>query len=124
MPSQKTPIRRQYERIRQRFDGEQDIIFLMRLGDFYEAFDDQARILADELDIVYTTRVVATKPTQRVPMAGFPYHAADGYVRKLLSKGWRVAIIEQTGDIPDRGLYPRDVRKVHTPGEVFEHTGR
>ena len=124
MPSQKTPIRRQYERIRQRFDGEQDIIFLMRLGDFYEAFDDKARILADELDIVYTTRIVATKPTQRVPMAGFPYHATDGYVKKLLAKGWRVAIIEQVGDIPDQGLYPREVRKVHTPGEVFEHTGR
>ena len=90
-----TPLRRQYLQIKRRHP---DAIVFFRLGDFYETFDEDAQIAAQELDVVLTSRNVAKG--QRVPMAGVPHHAAEGYIAKLISKGYKVAICEQVSDQP------------------------
>ncbi len=110
-----TPVRRQYLKIKQQYP---DAIVLFRLGDFYETFDEDARIAARELDLVLTSRPVAKG--QRVPMAGVPHHAVEGYIAKLINKGYKVAICEQMGDEPVKGLMPREVVRVITPGTVVE----
>ncbi|HHX63702.1 MAG TPA: DNA mismatch repair protein MutS, partial [Chloroflexi bacterium] len=110
-----TPIRGQYLQIKKRHP---DAIVFFRLGDFYETFDEDAEIVARELDIVLTSRNVAKG--QRVPMAGVPYHAAEGYIARLISKGYRVAICEQTSSRPVNGLMEREVIRVVTPGTVVE----
>ncbi|MCL4506809.1 MAG: DNA mismatch repair protein MutS [Chloroflexi bacterium] len=110
-----TPIRRQYLELKRRYS---DCIVFFRLGDFYETFDADAELVARELDIVLTGRSVG-KDT-RVPMAGVPYHAADGYIARLIARGYRVAIAEQMGSEPINGLVPREVRRVVTPGTVVE----
>ena len=98
-----TPIRKQYLDVKRQYPG---VIVFFRLGDFYETFDDDAQLVAGELDIVLTGRNMAKG--QRVPMAGIPYHAAEGYIAKLIAKGHHVAICEQVyrgrqGTIPARG---------------------
>src|SRR5579859_6134243 len=85
-----TPMRRQYLELKKQFP---DTILFFRLGDFYETFDDDAKIVASELQIVLTGRDMARG--QRVPMAGVPYHAIDGHLGKLVQRGYRVAICEQ-----------------------------
>jgi DNA mismatch repair protein MutS len=95
-----------------------DAILFFRLGDFYETFDQDAEIAARELDIVLTSRNVAKN--QRVPMAGVPYHAVEGYIARLIGKGYKVAICEQVGDVPTKGLVNREVVRVVTPGTVVE----
>ncbi len=110
-----TPIRKQYLEIKKQYS---DTILFFRLGDFYETFDHDAEITSEELDIVLTSRNVAKG--QRVPMAGIPYHAADNYIGRLISKGFHVAICEQVGDQPENGLFPRKVVRVVTPGTVIE----
>ncbi|MGC9359132.1 MAG: DNA mismatch repair protein MutS [Anaerolineae bacterium] len=110
-----TPIRRQYLDIKRQHP---DAIVFFRLGDFYETFDEDAQLVADELDVVLTSRNV-TKG-QRVPMAGVPHHAADGYIAKLISRGLKVAICEQTSDEPVNGLMEREVVRIVTPGTVVE----
>ena len=115
MPPRATPIRRQYLQIKRRFP---DAIVFFRLGDFYETFDDDAHTVSRELDVVLTSRNVAKG--QRIPMAGVPHHAAEGYIAKLISKGYRVAICEQTARQPINGLMPREVVRVVTPGTVVE----
>ena len=111
-----TPFRRQYLELKRRFP---DTVLLFRMGDFYEAFDDDARLLSAELDIVLTGRDVARG--SRIPMAGVPYHALDGYLAKLIRKGYRVAVCEQLSDPKtSRGLVERDVTRVVTPGTVLE----
>ncbi|MBI3744883.1 MAG: DNA mismatch repair protein MutS [Chloroflexi bacterium] len=111
-----TPLRRQYLDIKKRFP---DVLLLFRLGDFYETFDDDARIAASVLGIVLTSREMGKG--ERVPMAGIPYHAVDTYLGKLIAAGHKVAICEQTSD-PDasKGLVDRDVVRVVTPGTVVE----
>jgi DNA mismatch repair protein MutS len=89
-----------------------------RLGDFYETFDQDAEVAARELDIVLTSRNVAKGV--RVPMAGIPYHAVENYLARLIERGYHVAICEQVGDQPVRGLFPRQVTRVVTPGTVIE----
>ncbi|HHX42917.1 MAG TPA: DNA mismatch repair protein MutS [Chloroflexi bacterium] len=111
-----TPIRQQYLQIKRQHP---DAIVFFRLGDFYETFDADAQIAARELDVVLTSRNVAKG--QRVPMAGVPYHAAEGYVARLIAKGYKVAICEQVGE-PVNGLMPREVVRVVTPGTVVEPT--
>ncbi len=71
-----------------------------------------------ELDIVLTSRNVAKG--MRIPMAGIPYHAVENYLARLIEKGYHVAICEQVGDQPTRGLFPRQVVRVVTPGTVVE----
>ena len=110
-----TPLRQQYLEIKQEYP---DAIVFFRLGDFYETFDEDARKTADALDIVLTSRPVAKGV--RVPMAGIPFHAVDNYLGRLIEKGYHVAICEQVGDQPDKGLFPREVIRVVTPGTVVE----
>ena len=110
-----SPIRKQYLEIKR--DYPQAILFF-RLGDFYETFDQDAEIAARELDIVLTSRNVAKGV--RVPMAGIPHHAAENYLSRLIERGYHVAICEQVGDQPIKGLFPRQVVRVVTPGTVVE----
>ena len=110
-----TPIRKQYLEIKHRYP---DAILFFRLGDFYETFDQDAEITSRELDIVLTSRNIAKG--ERVPMAGIPHHAVDNYLARLIEKGYHVAICDQVGDGPVRGLFPREVVRVVTPGTVVE----
>ena len=110
-----TPIRKQYLEIKKEYP---DAIVFFRLGDFYETFDQDAEITSRELDIVLTSRNVAKG--QRIPMAGIPFHASDNYISKLINKGFHVAICEQIGDQPDKGIFPRKVIRVVSPGTLIE----
>ncbi len=109
-----TPLRRQYLRIKQRYP---EAIVFFRLGDFYETFDDDARVTSKELGITLTSREMGKG--QRVPMAGIPFHALDNYLAKLIDGGYKVAICEQLSP-PGKGLVERDVIRVVTPGTVIE----
>ncbi len=109
-----TPIRRQYLRIKQQYPNA---IVLFRLGDFYETFDEDARITSRELEIVLTAREMGKG--NKVPLAGIPYHALDGYLARLINKGYKVAICEQKpGDA--KGMMEREVVRLVTPGTVVE----
>ena len=110
-----TPLRQQYLDIKKQYP---ETIVFFRLGDFYETFDDDAKATSEALDIVLTSRPVAKGV--RVPMAGIPFHAVDNYIGRLIEKGYHVAICEQVGDQPDKGLFPREVVRVVTPGTVVE----
>ena len=110
-----TPIRRQYLQIKKRFP---EAIVFFRLGDFYETFDQDAQLVSRELDVVLTSRNVAKG--QRVPMAGVPHHASEGYIARLIDKGYKVAICDQVSDKPVDGLMQREVVRVVTPGTVVE----
>lgn len=89
-----TPIRRQYLSIKRQYP---DTIVFFRLGDFYETFDDDAKLAASVLDITLTSREMGRG--NRIPMAGIPCHAAQGYIARLVGAGHKVAICELT-DIP------------------------
>jgi len=110
-----TPIRKQYLDIKSKY---QDAILFFRLGDFYETFDEDAEIAARELDIVLTSRNVAKGV--RVPMAGIPHHAAENYLARLIERGYHVAICEQVGEQPVKGIFAREVTRVVTPGTIVE----
>jgi DNA mismatch repair protein MutS len=110
-------MRGQYLRIKKQYP---ETIVLFRLGDFYETFDDDAKIVARVCDIVLTSRPVGKD--QRVPLAGVPYHSVEGYIAKLIQAGHKVAIVEQIGEIPARGIVDREVVRVVTPGTVVEPT--
>ncbi len=109
-----TPVRRQYLSIKKQYP---DTILFFRLGDFYETFDEDAKIIAKELDIVLTSR---NAKGQRIPLAGVPHHAAENYIARLIKAGHKVAICEQIGNEPIKGLVPREVQRVITPGTVVE----
>ena len=94
-----------------------DAILFFRLGDFYEMFDDDAETASRELDLVLTAR---HQRGESIPMCGVPHHAAEGYIAKLLSKGYKVALCEQTSSEPINGLMPREVVRVFTAGTVIE----
>ena len=111
-----TPIRRQYLRIKKQYPNA---IVLFRLGDFYETFDEDARIASRELEIVLTSREMGKG--NKIPLAGIPYHALDGYLAKLINRGYKVAICEQmTKPGETKGLVERDVVRLVTPGTVVE----
>ena len=111
-----TPARRQYLRIKKE---HRDEILLFRMGDFYETFDDDARTISRELEIALTSREMGKG--QRIPLAGIPYHSLDAHLARLIKKGYRVAICEQTSDpLHSRGLVDREVVRVVTPGTVTE----
>jgi DNA mismatch repair protein MutS len=116
-----TPLRKQYLDVKRR---HRDCILLFRIGDFYEAFDDDARVLARELDIVLTSKPMGANV--RVPLAGVPHHSLERHLATLIARGHRVAICEQLSDQPvkggagGRGLIERDVVRVVTPGTVLE----
>ncbi len=113
--TKETPLRRQYLDIKRQHPNA---IVFFRLGDFYETFDEDAKITSRELDIVLTSRPVSKGV--RVPMAGIPHHAAENYLSRLIQKGYHVAICEQVSDEPENGLVPREVVRVVTPGTVVE----
>jgi DNA mismatch repair protein MutS len=110
-----TPIRQQYLEIKRQYP---DTLLLFRLGDFYETFDQDAEIASRELDIVLTSRPIGKG--LRAPLAGIPYHAIENYLARLIEKGYHVAICEQVGDQPAKGLFPRKVVRVVTPGTIIE----
>ena len=110
-----TPMRRQYLQIKKQYP---DTIVLFRLGDFYETFDDDAKIVAQVCDIVLTSRPAGKD--QRVPLAGVPYHSIEGYIAKLIQAGYKVAIVEQIGEVPAKGIVDREVVRVVTPGTIVE----
>jgi DNA mismatch repair protein MutS len=113
-----SPVRAQYLQIKQQ---NPDAILFFRMGDFYEMFDDDAEIVARELEIALTRRDFGR--SEKSPMAGIPHHAADGYVARLVSKGYRVAICEQTSDPAlSKGLVDREVVRIVTPGTVIDPT--
>ncbi|HEV2660693.1 MAG TPA: DNA mismatch repair protein MutS, partial [Ktedonobacteraceae bacterium] len=113
-----SPVRSQYLQIKQQ---NPDAILFFRMGDFYEMFDDDAEIVARELEIALTRRDFGRG--EKSPMAGIPHHAADGYVARLVSKGYRVAICEQMSDPAlSKGLVERGVIRVVTPGTVIDPT--
>uniref|UniRef100_A0A831TG69 DNA mismatch repair protein MutS n=1 Tax=Thermorudis peleae TaxID=1382356 RepID=A0A831TG69_9BACT len=110
-----TPIRRQYLAIKRQYP---DIIVFFRLGDFYETFDDDARLAASVLDITLTSREMGRG--QRVPMAGIPCHAAESYIARLVAAGYKVAVCDQIGEPNGRQLIERRVTRVVTPGTVTD----
>ena len=111
-----TPARSQYLHIKQQYP---DAILLFRMGDFYETFDDDAKVVAKELSIALTAREMGRG--QKFPLAGIPYHALDSYLGRLIKNGHKVAICEQTSDpATSKGLVDRAVVRVVTPGTVVE----
>ena len=115
-----TPMMRQYMEIKEQ---NQDSILFFRLGDFYEMFGADARTASRELDLTLTSRDKdKTKSAEdRIPMCGIPYHASDAYIARLIAKGYKVAICEQTEDpAAAKGLVKRDIIRVVTPGTVID----
>ena len=113
-----TPVRRQYLGVKREHQGE---ILLFRMGDFYETFDDDARLLSRELEIALTSREFGKG--QRVPLAGIPYHSLEASLARLIKKGYKVAICEQVSDpATSKGIVDREVVRVVTPGTVIEDT--
>ena len=109
-----TPLMKQYFDIKSEYD---DSIVLFRMGDFYETFNDDAKITAKILGIVLTKR--ANGAAADVPLAGFPYHSLDNYLYKLVNAGHRVAICEQVEDPKlSKGIVKREVIEVVTPGTI------
>ncbi len=113
--SEITPIRQQYLDIKKQYPTT---ILFFRLGDFYETFDEDAETVSRELDIVLTSRPIGKGV--RAPLAGIPYHAVDNYLSRLINKGYHVAICEQMGDQPEKGIFTRKVVRVVTPGTLID----
>ena len=113
-----TPMKRQYNEIKER---NQDCILFFRLGDFYEMFDEDAKVAAKELDLTLTTRDRGKPKEEQTPMCGVPYHSVDSYIARLVQKGYKVAICEQMQDpATTKGLVERDITRIVTPGTVTE----
>ena len=111
-----TPVRRQYLKIK---NSHPDAVVLFRLGDFYETFDDDAKLASRELEITLTSRTMGKN--LKVPMAGVPAHSLEPYLARLIKKGHKVAICEQLTDpAKSKGLVERDVVRLVTPGTVLE----
>ncbi|MDD1717620.1 MAG: DNA mismatch repair protein MutS [Methanoregulaceae archaeon] len=108
-----TPAMAQYAAIKARYPGT---ILFFHIGDFYETFGEDAETVSKELDLVLTSRG-RDGEGRKIPLAGVPYHAAEGYIARLVNRGYRVAICDQVGDTkPGRGLVEREVVRVITPG--------
>lgn len=111
-----TPMRRQYLDIKSEYP---DCILMFRMGDFYEMFDDDAEIAARELDITLTARA-SRKGGEKIPMAGVPHHSVDGYIARLIEKGYHVAVCDQITEPTGKGIVEREVTRVMTPGTLVE----
>lgn len=113
-----TPMMEQYFEVKDKY---KDYILFYRLGDFYEMFFEDAQVASRELELTLTGRDCGEE--QRAPMCGVPYHSAEGYIGKLISAGYKVAICEQTEDPAlAKGLVKREVIRVVTPGTLIEST--
>lgn len=111
-----TPLMKQYKEIKSKYE---DCILFFRLGDFYEMFFDDAIKASKELGLTLTSR--NKEKGENVPLAGIPYHTANPYISKLVSKGYKVAICEQVEDPKTvKGIVKREVIKIITPGTVID----
>ena len=111
-----TPMMQQYFEIKNQYEG---YLLFYRLGDFYEMFFDDALTASRELELTLTGRDCGE--AERAPMCGVPFHSAEGYIAKLIDKGYKVAICEQVEDpATAKGLVKRDVVRIITPGTVIE----
>ncbi len=109
---QDTPAMRQFKRFKQQYP---DCVLFFRMGDFYEMFYDDAKLANKVLGVTLTQR------TEGVPMAGVPYHAVEGYLRRMIQAGHRVAVCEQIEDPKQaKGVVERDVTRVVTPGTLTD----
>ena len=113
--SELTPMMRQYTAFKQK---HQDAVLLFRMGDFYETFFEDAKTMARVLGLALTSR---GKGPESVPLAGFPHHAADTYIKRLIEAGHRVAVCDQVQDPREAtGLVERDVTRIITAGTLTE----
>ncbi len=118
MATELTPMMKQYLEIKSR---NQDCLLFFRLGDFYEMFNEDAKLVSKELDLTLTTRDRGKKEEDQTPMCGVPYHSAESYIARLVAKGYKIAICEQTEDpATAKGLVKRDIVRIVTPGTVTE----
>ena len=113
-----TPMMRQYLDTKEKYPG---MILFFRLGDFYEMFFDDAKLVSRELELTLTGKSCGME--ERAPMCGVPFHSAETYINRLIEKGYKVAICEQMEDpATAKGLVRRDVVRVVTPGTVIEQS--
>ena len=111
-----TPMMQQYFEIKDKY---REYILMYRLGDFYEMFFDDAKVVSAELELTLTGRDCGE--AERAPMCGVPYHSVEGYIGKLVAKGYKVAICEQLEDPASaKGIVKRDVIRMITPGTLTE----
>ena len=109
-----SPMMQQYMDIKEQY---RDCILFFRLGDFYEMFFEDAKLASKELELTVTGKACGQE--ERAPMCGVPFHAADGYIARLVEKGYKVAICEQTEDPAQaKGIVKREVIQVVTPGTL------
>ncbi|MFC1677378.1 DNA mismatch repair protein MutS [Planctomycetota bacterium] len=110
-----TPAMKQFHHFKQKYP---DAILFFRMGDFYETFYDDAKTCSRVLGLTLTSRSKATNP---IPLAGVPYHAVDGYIKKMLQAGYKVAVCEQVEDPKTaKGVVKRDVVRIVTPGTLTD----
>ena len=118
MATELTPMMRQYLEMKEK---NKDCLLFFRLGDFYEMFNEDAKLVSKELDLTLTTRDRSKDKEDQTPMCGVPYHSAEAYIARLVAKGYKVAICEQTEDpATAKGLVDRDIVRIVTPGTVTE----
>jgi len=118
MSDASTPLMRQYNGIKQQVPNA---LLMFRLGDFYELFFEDAVVAARELEITLTSR--NKEKGAAIPMCGVPFHAAEGYISRLIQKGYRVAICDQVEDPKSaKGLVKREIMRVVTPGTAMDAT--
>ena len=113
-----TPMMQHYLKMK---EEHPDSILFYRLGDFYEMFFEDAKLVSQELDLVLTGRSAGVE--EKVPMCGIPFHAANSYIQRLVKKGYKVAICEQLEDPSSaKGLVDRGIIKIITPGTYMDAT--
>jgi len=106
---------KQFHRFKQKYP---DCILFFRMGDFYETFYEDAKTCSKVLGLTLTSRSKGTNP---IPLAGVPYHAVDGYLKKMLQAGYKVAVCEQVEDPKTaKGVVKRDVVRIVTPGTLTD----
>ncbi len=112
-----TPMMEQYEGVKARYPGH---LVLFRVGDFYETYGEDARLLSRELEVVLTARAPDSRGA-RLPMAGVPYHAVESYLGRLIRRGYKVALCDQVEDPRSaKGLVRREVTRIVTPGTILD----
>ncbi len=109
-----SPLRRQYLEIKRRYPG---MILFFQIGDFYETFDEDARVVARELGVALTRKYFGKGQTH--PLAGVPTRSVEGHLAKLINRGYKIAICDQVTP-PGKGLVEREVTRIVTPGTVIE----
>ena len=118
MPDATTPMMKQYLAIKEQHP---DCLLFFRLGDFYEMFNEDAKVGSRELELTLTTRDRNKPEEERTPMCGVPYHSAESYIARLIAKGYKVAICEQMEDPAlAKGIVERDIIRIVTPGTVID----